>query len=510
MDSFTEQLVAVIPASVSLLMLSKLSILLVLGWVVSLGFSRQAASVRHTIWFSLLLALLLVPVLHDLVPDLSLPVDAESRIFEFVIGSETGQIPEIPDYLRNIMIWTWCAITLVMLLHLLTGVVKVAGITRRATHVRNSHLTGQLEQLRQVAGIDRPVMLLQSRELDSPVSWGFLRPVILVPENADQWTSSTGRDVLSHELSHIERNDWLSLVIARITLSLYWFHPLVWWACLRLMEEAELACDDAVIIDENASIDYADTLLSLAREGSPQTFRHVAQAMAQSFLGRRISAILDKRVLRTHSESMFLVRAGLASLVLAALVSSLELTAVTPAQARNLYVYMVEEPPAQRVENLFVSGIVPVDTASRPDQALLQRLPAVPEMMTPLQLAQPDSGLQAIHEQDLRFIASAAGFDTPLTASADPVRILVQQQEPEYPGRALQRGIQGEVLASFTINPDGSLTDIKIVEASPAQIFERAVLEALAQYRFSRLPASAEQTVRRESRTQRFVFRLHD
>jgi len=61
-----------------------------------------------------------------------------------------------------------------------------------------------------------------------PMTWGWRRPVVLLPDEARGWTEGRLRAVLLHELAHVRRRDWLSHRMADAVCALYWFHPLVW------------------------------------------------------------------------------------------------------------------------------------------------------------------------------------------------------------------------------------------------------------------------------------------
>ena len=70
---------------------------------------------------------------------------------------------------------------------------------------------------------------------------------------------------------------------------------------------------------------------------------------------------------------------------------------------------------------------------------------------------------------------------------------------PAYPPQAERSGASGEVVVSFTVNTDGSVSDIQIVSSRPRGVFDRSVQTAVRKWRFQ--PISGSQTV-----TRTFVF----
>jgi beta-lactamase regulating signal transducer with metallopeptidase domain len=98
-----------------------------------------------------------------------------------------------------------------------------------------------------------------------PLTWGFLRPVVLLPRSAEEWPVHRVRVVLSHELSHVARHDWMLQIAAELVRGFYWFHPLAWVAAHNLRQESERACDDSVLNCGIEASEYAGQLLDLAR-----------------------------------------------------------------------------------------------------------------------------------------------------------------------------------------------------------------------------------------------------
>ena len=78
-------------------------------------------------------------------------------------------------------------------------------------------------------------------------------------------------------------------------------------------------------------------------------------------------------------------------------------------------------------------------------------------------------------------IDTGGGFSM---ASADGDAVPMVRVPPQYPERALQRGIEGRVLIEFTISRSGSVKDAKVIAYEPSQIFNKAALRAVKQWKY--------------------------
>lgn len=163
----------------------------------------------------------------------------------------------------------------------------------------------------------RHVELRVSRVPISPMTWGVLRPIIVLPPNHDQWSSGCQQAALWHELAHVRRLDWLTKRIAQVACAVYWFHPLVWYCAMRLCKDAEHAADDFVISAGTDNASYASQLLDIARSlRACRACGAVGPAMAKgSQLEYRIEALLDGRE-RGAMRRATLTRLSLAACVL--------------------------------------------------------------------------------------------------------------------------------------------------------------------------------------------------
>jgi protocatechuate 3,4-dioxygenase beta subunit len=152
------------------------------------------------------------------------------------------------------------------------------------------------------------------------MTWGSIRPVILLPAEAETWPIARCRDVLLHELAHVQRYDCLTQAIAQVACAAFWFNPLAWFAAARMRIERERACDDRVLGTGSRPSDYAVHLLAMVRElRSGRAAAIAAVAMARpSQLEGRLHAILDPHRHRRGVSRLGKVLAslGLASLLL--------------------------------------------------------------------------------------------------------------------------------------------------------------------------------------------------
>jgi tetratricopeptide (TPR) repeat protein len=133
--------------------------------------------------------------------------------------------------------------------------------------------------------------------------------------------------VLLHELAHVRRRDWITLLVAEIAAAVYWFHPLVWLARREARRSCERACDDLVLDAGTKPSVYAAHLLGIVRSLKPAraaALPVMAMARPSQFEGR-MRAILDPGLHRRGPS-----RAATRGAALGALFAVVSLGAVHP------------------------------------------------------------------------------------------------------------------------------------------------------------------------------------
>jgi beta-lactamase regulating signal transducer with metallopeptidase domain len=221
----------------------------------------------------------------------------------------------------------WLAGMLIVLGSLLLGMVRLRLIARRAIELDRGRLARMTDILSAHFDLARAPRLLLGDDDSIPMTWGVLKPMLLLPESAEFWQAWRIEAVLRHELGHVKRRDYLAQIGAHVLCAIYWFNPLTWIAAQQMRLEREHACDDLVLAGGHEAPDYARDLLDLARSfRSGGRAEAVALGMARpDHLRDRLIALLDDTRNRSAITRPHILRSAGAATVLA-----LSLAAVTP------------------------------------------------------------------------------------------------------------------------------------------------------------------------------------
>ena len=130
----------------------------------------------------------------------------------------------------------------------------------------------------------------------SPATFGFLKPVILLPTSCLTGLSVQQlQAILLHELAHIRRSDYLSAWVMQLAGILLYFNPFMRQLIREAKKECEHACDDLVMQFEYHPLQYAQALLSVAKNGQNMAWALQAQGSQQYLLLNRITRLLGRQ-----------------------------------------------------------------------------------------------------------------------------------------------------------------------------------------------------------------------
>lgn len=159
----------------------------------------------------------------------------------------------------------------------------------------------------------RSVRIRQSEKICAPLTYGIVRPVILIPENVFLENREQMECILLHEYMHIRRCDTALKLIAVFALCVHWFNPMVWLLYALLNRDIELACDEAVVsrLGEGARAGYARTLILLEEQKSGLAL--IGSHFSKNTTEERITAIMRSK--RVTTGTMIVSAALLAAFV---------------------------------------------------------------------------------------------------------------------------------------------------------------------------------------------------
>jgi bla regulator protein BlaR1 len=155
-----------------------------------------------------------------------------------------------------------------------------------------------IDRLKERMGVGQAVALLESARVDAPMVIGWLRPAILVPVAALSGLAAPELDaILTHELAHIRRHDYLVNVLQCIVETLVFYHPATWWITHVIRREREHCCDDMAVAVSHDRLTYARALTAL--EG----LRAPAFSLSPAANGGNL-LVRVRRILKPQEESM--------------------------------------------------------------------------------------------------------------------------------------------------------------------------------------------------------------
>ena len=300
-----------------LILLAAKSLLIAGGALILLKLLRnRSAADRSWIAHLALGALLLLPIASYVLPSLSVagpeflvgsgetasPVTAPVNSTEEAVApsaeSAVTASSDVPGAPIDWPFWAYFVPAGLLLLLTIAALIRLFVLKARARVLVDAPWLTALARAQSRMGFKHGTALLTSNELPSPISWGVVRPVILLNTEASQSTDEA-EAIITHELAHVANLDWAKLMIARVATALFWFNPLVWLLAREAHQLREEAADDAVLATDIEDTEYARLLVGVARhECRGLLIGAHGVAPARNSLARRVKRVLDGAVKR--------------------------------------------------------------------------------------------------------------------------------------------------------------------------------------------------------------------
>ncbi|MFH1685899.1 MAG: TonB family protein [bacterium] len=428
--------------------LAKSSLFLALA--VGLTHLCRLPSLRNLLLRSAVLGIIVLTMVGPLLPRVFLPM---SEIFGTTL---TGSVSELSfahqpipgnEIVAHDLTWLhlliliWLVGSLAIAARYLVGMISARRLVAYAKPATAPRIQSVMAAVTKELNLRGVVRIMVSEQLAVPVVWGIVRPVVILPTSCEEWTQRQNEMVLRHELAHVGRHDVLWLNLANLVAAVQWFNPLIWLVRHRMAKESELACDDCVLAVGIQAQEYAQHLLHAARDwGRPH--RLVAAGMAltnNNQLKGRIMSVLSNR-----KRSIMVPKAAGAMALAVTLLVVLFMAAVS---------LQAEDKTTE-------------DKAKK-------------EQIKKEQIKKEQAKKAKSDQQDEEEFPSP---DSLVEVEVYPEMIF--QQAPEYPDKAKQAGIEGNVWIQALIDKTGAVRKANVSKSSGEKLLDKAAVTAAYQNKF--------------------------
>lgn len=245
-------------------------------------------------------------------PDEALPIlikiSEKSKVETFFGGYFAEHLPMITA--------AWLVGLSVFLIRLLGGWAYVSYIKNNKIQAINDFWQGKADALRAKIPLRIGVPVFESRAVKSPVTIGWLKPVVLMPIGlVNQLSVEQTEAILAHELAHIARQDYLFNLLQSFIETLFYFNPAVWLLSAQIRRERENCCDDIALRVCGNRLEYVKALVSVEEANIGGARPALAFSDKKGNLLSRVQRILQQPQKKSRTTEKLLS----ASLIFAAL-----------------------------------------------------------------------------------------------------------------------------------------------------------------------------------------------
>ena len=355
-------------------------------------FRIKSATTRYLLWLFALFAMLALPFLTPFIPQMDFTRFHHQKVADggpdgtMRLGMGVGNVGELSEAGAPVLstsaakaaanreadvslvnpvsvaYFIWCTGALSMLCITIGIYRKLRKLKIDSSDVESQSALEILSRLKSKLGIRRTVALKTSPEVYIPMSTGILSPVIIVPESViDNSASDQLEMILTHELAHIKRCDYLTRLLQNMLKVVFFFHPLFHLMKRKLAKEREHICDDWVIDVTNRRSKYAECLVSfLERAVHKPVNIPVSMAMAERRrdIPKRIDMIVDRsrklatKISRKSLTALLLI--GLSYLPVIGGVQIVHYAAAKPASDGERIAFVRQDQQGQQGQGIWV------------------------------------------------------------------------------------------------------------------------------------------------------------
>jgi beta-lactamase regulating signal transducer with metallopeptidase domain len=163
----------------------------------------------------------------------------------------------------------WLFGAILFLFRLISQFAEIRNLRKTSLPFENLEIQTLTDRLVATLGISRKIEIRTTGKAHSPLTFGVMTPVILLPiALVFQLSPAHLEAVIAHELAHVKRNDYLSNLLLSTLEVLFFFHPCYWWMSQTVKELRENAADELALKAGISATDLANALAEVLQFAS--------------------------------------------------------------------------------------------------------------------------------------------------------------------------------------------------------------------------------------------------
>ncbi|KEO72795.1 M56 family metallopeptidase [Anditalea andensis] len=252
-------------------------------------FNDRSASFKYRLGYAFLLLILTVSTITFIIcltESSSIPIESSVFLFlsndeQIFLSPQTFNPPYWADKIGHILpllVNIWLVGAVLFMFRLGSNFSVINNLRKNARISLSKEWLEFSGNQKLKIGIQRNVLLLSSKAIHGPITFGTFKPVILIPASLILHLSPAQLEaIITHELAHIKRYDYLLNIIQSAMEAIFFYHPCFWWINNYVREQREHACDDLAIKSGIAPKDLA--------YGLAEVLNHVQEPLPEMALG---------------------------------------------------------------------------------------------------------------------------------------------------------------------------------------------------------------------------------
>ncbi|MFZ6801900.1 TonB family protein [Undibacterium sp. Di24W] len=464
LSNFTQNLIQALGWSLVHFVWQGCVIALILAVVLAL--TRKAkAQLRYAIACVTLLLCAMLPVwkfVQGLERGTSFDVALQATAQVAMSTQDVHPLMQVSVIVQNNLHWIvfcWALVVALLSVRLCLGLWWLKGYGSGQRGQVNLYWQAQLDELAQHFALPGRVLLRVVKDIESPLTIGWLRPMVLVPASlVTGMEPSYLQALLAHELAHIRRYDYLMNLIQNVIEMILFFHPAVWWISKKIRNERENIADDlaASMLGEPRRLALALQELELLQFTTPQ----LAQAAHGGNLMSRI-----KRLIRPEVQSVNW-KTAVTAVGIAMVCVGFAANAAMPSLSQHSRPSAHNQAVATSIENVVDADFV--------ESAPLSTDFSNQTSSTTADFIRPKSKV-------------ASGQDAVIAARIDFEK---NGCKPEYPREALRKEATGVTTLNVATSAKGRIEKVSILKSSGHELLDNSVRNQLLSGKCTQKPGS--------------------